>query len=81
MMPSPPIDDRSDNCHSRWLAAGNAQACADPPDCPAVAPQILSCNVPPARSSQRAHPCFAENQPRQPLLYNIIKPNPVAKSP
>jgi hypothetical protein len=26
MMPSPPIDDRYDTRHSRWLAAGRAQA-------------------------------------------------------
>ena len=25
MMPSPPINDRTDTCHFRWLAAGSAQ--------------------------------------------------------
>ena len=81
MMPSPPIDDRYDTCHSRWLSAGSAQARAGLPDCPTVAPLIWSCNVQPARSPRRAHPCFAANRSQQPLRSNLIKPNPVAKSP
>ena len=32
MMPSPPIDDRYDTRHSRWLAAGRAQARIRPLD-------------------------------------------------
>jgi len=80
MMPSP-IDHHSDTCHSCRLAAGSAQAHIGPLDLQPVAPPIVSCNVQPARSPRRAHPGFAANRSRQPLRSNLIKPNPVAKSP
>jgi len=51
-----------------------------PPDCPAAALPIFSFYAQTPRSTRRAHPCFAENRPRQPLLSNLINPNPVAKS-
>ena len=81
MMPSPPIDDRSDNCQSRWLAAGNAQACADPPDGPAVAKQIRSCNVESAHSQRYPQPSFLVAPSAQPLRQNLLNPDTAAKSP
>jgi hypothetical protein len=81
MMPSPPIDDRYDTCHSCRLAAASAQARIPPLDAQPVAPPIVSRNGQPARSLRRAHPGFAANRSRQPLRSNLIKPNPVAKSP
>ena len=81
MMPSPQINDHYDTCHSRLLAAGRALARIGPLNWPAVAPSIWSCNVRPVRSPRRAHPCFAANRSPQPILSNLSKPNPVAKSP
>ena len=81
MMPSPPINDRYDTRHSRWLAAGSDQARIGPPDWPAVAPPIPSRNVPIARSPPRAHPRLAANRSPQPLRSNLINPKPAAKSP
>ena len=75
MMPSPPIDDRHDPCYSRWLAAGSDQTRIRPPGLARIGPQILSCNVQIARSHRCAHPGFAANRPRQPLLSNLCKPS------
>jgi hypothetical protein len=79
MMPSPPIDDRYDTCHNRWLAAGRHQAHIHPLDRPVTAPQIRSCNARTARSPRCAHPWFAEDRPRQPLQSTLIKLSPAAK--
>jgi hypothetical protein len=81
MMPSPPIDDHYDTCHSRWLAAGRAQARIPPVDSQPVAPPSVSRNVQPARPPRRAHACFATNRSQQPLRSNLINPKPAAKSP
>ena len=81
MMPSLPIDDRYDTRHSRWLAAGSAQARIRPLDSQPVAPPIVARNVPPAHSPRRAHPGFAANRSQQPLRSQILLPDPAAKSP
>jgi hypothetical protein len=81
MMLASLIDDRSDTCHSCWLAAGSAQARIGPLDSQPVAPPIFSRTVQPARSPLRAHPSFAANRSRQSLRSNLLKPDPVAKSP
>ena len=54
MMPSPPIHDRHDTRHSRWLAAGRNQARIRPLHWPVSAPQIPSYNVRTARSPRCA---------------------------
>ena len=78
---SPPNDDRPDTHYSCRLATGSAQARIGSLDSPAVPPPILSPNVQPARSPQRAHPCLAVNRSPQPLRSNLLKPDHVAKSP
>ena len=81
MMPSPPIDHSYNSCHPRRLAAGREQARIRALDWPVMVPQIPSCNVTTTCSPQCDHPRFAPNQPRQPLLLNLFKPSPTAKSP
>ena len=81
MMPSPPIDHRYDTRHSRWLAAGRAQARIRPRDSQPVAPQIVSRNATPAHSRRRAHPGFAANRSQQPPRSQILLPDPATKSP
>jgi hypothetical protein len=81
VMPSPPIDRRYDTRHSRWLAAGRAQARTRPLDSQPVAPPIVAHNVPSARLPRRAHPGFAVNRSQQPLPTHILLPDPATKSP
>ena len=81
MMLSPPINDRSNTCHSRWLAAGSAQPCTDLLDRPAVAKQIRSCNVESAHSQRYAQPSFLVALSAQPLQQNLLDPDTAAKSP
>ena len=80
MIPSAPINDRYDTCHSRWLAAGRAQARIRLRDSQPAALPIVSRKLQPARSPRRAHPGFTPTRSQQPRP-NPIKPNPVAKSP
>ena len=72
VMPSPPIDDRSDTCHSHWLAGGLARARVGLPDCPQSHRQSGCVRCSPLVHPRRAHPCFAENRPQQPLLTNLV---------
>jgi hypothetical protein len=81
MMSPPSIDDSYHTCHPRRLAAGHDQTRIRPSDWPVLAPQIPSYNVPTARSPRCAHPRFAANRPPQPLLSNLFKPSPAAKTP
>ena len=55
MTPSPPIDDRSDARHSRWLSASNALARAASLNSQPGPPPILSHTVQPANPPLRAH--------------------------
>jgi hypothetical protein len=81
MMPSPPIDHSYDTCHPRWLATGHDQVRIRALDGPVMVPQIPSCNVTTTCSPQCDHPRSAPNQPPQPLLFDLFKPSPSAKSP
>jgi hypothetical protein len=81
MMPSPPIHNCHDTRYSCWLATGHDQVRIGALDWPVMVPQIPSCNVTTTCSPQCDHPRFAPNQPRQPLLFNLFKPNPTTKSP
>jgi hypothetical protein len=56
MMPSPPIQHRTETRDSSRLAPGSAPARAHPQDWPAIVPQILSSNLRSARSRQHAPP-------------------------
>ena len=81
MMPSPPSHHRHNTRCSCWLSAGRNQARIRPLDWPVMVPQFPSCNVTTTCSPQCDHPRFAANRPPQPLLSNLFKPSPAAKSP
>ena len=58
MIPSPPIDHRTDARRSDRLSPGSGAACAGPQVWPVLAPQILSSNPRSARSRQHPRPNF-----------------------
>jgi hypothetical protein len=81
MMPSPPIGHRYDTRHSRWLAAGRAQARIRPSDPQPAPPQNLSATVRTARLPLQLPQCLQLKRPQQPMRSSILLPDPATKSP
>ena len=80
MMPSPPIDHSYDTCHPRWLATGHDQVRIRALDAWYAANPVMQ------RDDHVLTPVAiilgsARNQPPQPLLFDLFKPRPSAKSP
>jgi hypothetical protein len=81
MMPSAPIRNRTDTCHSGRRSHGSTLACAGPPDWPVVAPQILLTSPPSARSRQRARQSFDPKPPHRQARISFTNTHAGAKSP
>jgi hypothetical protein len=81
MMPSPPIQNRTEARHSGRLSPGSIPACADQQDCPVIAPQILSSNARSARSRQHARPGFELKRSDRQRRLNFPNTHAGAKSP
>jgi hypothetical protein len=81
MMPSSPIQHRTEARHSGRLSPGTTPACADQQNCHVIAPQILSGNVRSARSRQHARPKFELKQSDRQHRRNFPNTHPGPKSP
>jgi hypothetical protein len=81
MMPSSLIRYRTEARHSGRFSPGTTPACADPQDCPVIAPQILSSNVQSARSRQHARPKFQLKRSDRQRRLNFPNTPADAKSP
>ena len=81
MMPSPPIQHRTETRDSSRLAPGSAPARAHPQDWPAIVPQILSSNLRSARSHQHARQSFDPKPPDRQAPISFTNTHVGAKSP
>jgi hypothetical protein len=81
MMPSSPIQHRTEARHSGRLSPGSTPACSDQQDWPVIAPQIPSCNVRSARWRQHARPKFELKRSDRQRRLNFPNTHPDAKSP
>jgi len=81
MMPSPPIDDRSDTRPSGRPSAGGAPLCIRLVDSAAAQPSIGSHNVWPTHFYRRAKASFEVKRAHQRLRSNLSKQELAPKSP
>jgi hypothetical protein len=79
MMPSAPINDRYDTCHSRWLATSLTQARIRRFNSQPVAPPIVLHERRAARSHQSAQHCFAAKPSAATAVACLLSSNPQAK--
>ena len=81
MMPSSPIQHRTEARHSGRLSPGSISACPDQKDWPVITPQILSNNLRSARSRQHPRPGFELTQSDRQRRLNFPNTHASAKSP
>jgi hypothetical protein len=81
MMPSPPIRNHTDTCHSGLRSHGSTPARAGPQNWPAIAPQILSSSLRSAHSRQHARPSLAPKRSNRQPQPNVPNMPTAAKSP
>jgi hypothetical protein len=81
MMPSSPMQHRTEARHSGRLSPGTTPACSDQQYCSVIAPQIQSSNMRSARSRQHAHPKFEPKRSDRQRRRNFPNTHAGAKSP
>ena len=81
MMPSSPIQHRTEARHFGRLSPGSISACPDQQDWPVITPQILSSNARSARSRQHARPGFELKPAHRQRRLNFLNTHADAKSP
>ena len=81
MMPSLPIRNCTDTCHSGRLPPGSTSACAGPQYWPVIAPQIWSTNLRSAHSRQHARQSFDPKPPGRQARICFTNTHVRAKSP